>query len=96
MWHTVNADGTLQHLFWCDGVSRMDYLVFDDVLAFDATYRKIKYSTSLVIFSGVNHHNQSVIFGSAIVGDETEDAYGKKTPGVGYNRWRFRNEKCNN
>jgi serine protease inhibitor ecotin len=62
----------------------MDYLVFDDVLAFDATYRKIKYSTSLVIFSGVNHHNQSVIFVSAIVGDETEDAYGRKTPGVGY------------
>ncbi|XP_039690635.1 protein FAR1-RELATED SEQUENCE 5-like [Medicago truncatula] len=73
--HTVNEDGTLQHLFWCDGVSRMDYKVFGDVLAFDATYRKIRYNTSLVIFSGVNHHNQSVIFGSAIVGDETEVSY---------------------
>jgi hypothetical protein len=73
--HIVNADGTLQHLFWCDGVSRMDYSVFGDVLAFDATYRKIKYNTPLVIFSGVNHHNQSVIFASAIVGDETEDTY---------------------
>jgi hypothetical protein len=73
--HTVKEDGTLRHLFWCDGVSRMDYSVFGDVLAFDATYRKIKYNTPLVIFSGVNHHNQSVIFGSAIVGDETEDTY---------------------
>jgi hypothetical protein len=73
--HTVNEDGTLRHLFWCDGVSRMDYKVFGDVLAFDATYRKIRYNTPLVIFSGVNHHNQSVIFGSAIVGDETEASY---------------------
>jgi len=26
--HTVKKDGTLRHLFWCDGVSRMDYSVF--------------------------------------------------------------------
>ncbi|RHN81800.1 putative transcription factor FAR family [Medicago truncatula] len=73
--HTVHADGSLQHLFWCDGVSCMDYSIFGDVLAFDATYKKIKYNTPLVIFSGVNHHNQSIIFGSAIIGDETEDTY---------------------
>lgn len=53
----------------------MDYSVFGDVLAFDATYKKIRYNTPLVIFSGVNHHNKSVIFGSAIVGDETEESY---------------------
>jgi transposase-like protein len=73
--NTIKEDGTLQHLFWSDGVSRMDYSLFGDVLAFDATYRKIRYNTPLVIFSGVNHHNQSVIFGSAIVGDETEETY---------------------
>ncbi|XP_039690551.1 protein FAR1-RELATED SEQUENCE 5 [Medicago truncatula] len=32
--HTVNQDGTLRHLFWCDGISRMDYSVFGDILAF--------------------------------------------------------------
>ena len=53
----------------------MDYTVFEDGLAFDATYRKIKYNTPLVIFSGVNHHNQSLIFDSAIVSDETEENY---------------------
>jgi len=40
--HTVNMDGSLKHLFWCDEVSRMDYSMFDAVLAFDATYRKRK------------------------------------------------------
>jgi len=69
--HTVNVDGTLKHLFWRHGVSSMDYSLFGDVLAFDATYQKIKYNMSLVIFSGVNHHNQRVIFCSAIVGDKT-------------------------
>jgi len=73
--HTVNADGSLKHLFWCDGVNRMDYSLFGDVLAFDATYQKIKYNTPLVIFSSVNHHNKSVIFTSAIVGDETQESY---------------------
>ena len=73
--HTVNADGSLKHLFWCDGVCRMDYSMFGDVLAFDATYKKIKYNIPLVIFSGVNHHNKRVIFGSAIGGDETKESY---------------------
>lgn len=73
--HTLHPDGSLKHLFWCDGVSRMDYSLFGDVLAFDATYKKIKYNTPLVIFFGVNHHNKSVIFAGAIVGDETEESY---------------------
>lgn len=53
----------------------MDYSLFANVLAFDATYQKRKYNTPLVIFSGVNHHNKSVIFASAIVGDETQESY---------------------
>jgi len=73
--HTVNEDESLQHLFWCNGASRMDYTVFGDVLAFDATYQKIRYNTPLVIYSGVNHYNQSVIFDSVIVSDETEETY---------------------
>ena len=51
------------------------YFVFGDMLSIDAAYRKINYNTPLVIFSGVTHHNQSIVFGSAIVGDETEDTY---------------------
>lgn len=73
--HTVDEEGRLQHLFWSDGTSRTDYSVFGDVLAFDATYKKNKYLCPLVVFSGVNHHNQSIIFASAIVGNETEETY---------------------
>nr|ABN05893.1 hypothetical protein MtrDRAFT_AC149039g7v2 [Medicago truncatula] len=55
--HLVNTDGTLQQLFRCDRVSRMDNLLFGDVLAFDATYRKIIYNTPLAFYV-VNHHSQ--------------------------------------
>ncbi|KAL4392608.1 hypothetical protein AHAS_Ahas03G0362100 [Arachis hypogaea] len=41
--HHVDADGTLRNLFWCDSLSRADYSLFDDVLAFDATYKRNKY-----------------------------------------------------
>lgn len=73
--HTGNENGMFQHLFWCDGVSRMDYPLFGDVFVFDTTYRKIKYNTPLVIFPRVNRHNQSIIFGCVIVCDQTEETY---------------------
>ncbi|RYQ96911.1 hypothetical protein Ahy_B08g092837 [Arachis hypogaea] len=46
-----------------------------DVLAFDAIYKKNKYLCSVVVFFGVNHHNQTVVFGSALVTDENKEVY---------------------
>jgi hypothetical protein len=73
--HTVDKEGRLEHLFWCDGKSQMDYKLFGDVLAFDATYKKNRYLCPVVVFSGVNHHNQTIVFGIAIVANEIEDTY---------------------
>jgi hypothetical protein len=73
--HRVDINGRLTHLLWCDGVSQRDYMVFGDVVAFDATYKRNKYMCPLVVFSGVNHHNQSIVFCGAIVYDETEETY---------------------
>ncbi|XP_057438586.1 protein FAR1-RELATED SEQUENCE 5-like [Lotus japonicus] len=47
---TKTGDESLENLFWCDGVSRMDYNVFGDVIAFDSTYKKNKYNKPLVVF----------------------------------------------
>ncbi|XP_057418685.1 protein FAR1-RELATED SEQUENCE 5-like [Lotus japonicus] len=73
--HTEDADKNLEHLFWCDGIGRMNYSVFGDVLAFDATYKKNKYRRPLVIFSCVNHHNQTTVVGGAVIGNENEETY---------------------
>ncbi|XP_057426373.1 protein FAR1-RELATED SEQUENCE 5-like [Lotus japonicus] len=73
--HTYNQDRRLDKLFWSDGCSRDNYSLFGDVLAFDATYKKNKYKRPLVIFSGVNHHNQTIIFAAALISNEQEDTY---------------------
>ncbi|RYR58789.1 hypothetical protein Ahy_A05g024664 isoform B [Arachis hypogaea] len=67
--------GLLRNLFWSDGISQLDYRLFRDVIAFDAMYKKNKYSCPLVIFSGVNHHNQTIIFAAALIVDETTYTY---------------------
>lgn len=53
----------------------MDYLVFGDVVAFDATYGKNKYRCPVVVFSGVNNHNHTIVFASVVISNETEDMY---------------------
>ncbi|KAF1895087.1 hypothetical protein Lal_00022584 [Lupinus albus] len=73
--HTVDEEGKLQQLFWADGCSIFDYSNFGDVLAFDATYGRNKYKFPIVIFSGVNHHKQTTVFGAAVVSNETEETY---------------------
>ncbi|KAJ1408298.1 Zinc finger, PMZ-type [Sesbania bispinosa] len=73
--HTVDGQGRLQHVFWSDGYSQVDYSIFGEVLAFDATYGKNKYFMPLVVFSGVNNHNRSTIFAAAIIANETEETY---------------------
>ncbi|XP_057452508.1 protein FAR1-RELATED SEQUENCE 5-like [Lotus japonicus] len=70
-----NSESKLQHMFWSDGMSQIDYKAFGDVVAFDATYGKNKYRCPLVFFCGVNHHQQTIVFASPVVGNEKEETY---------------------
>ena len=54
--HRTNNKGNLEHLFWANEVSRVNFQCFRDVLAFDSTYKVNKYNLPLVIFSRVNRH----------------------------------------
>lgn len=38
--YTIDDENKLQHLFWCDFESQMNYQVFDDILAFDVHIRR--------------------------------------------------------
>ena len=53
----------------------MSYKIFGDVLAFDATCKKNKYLCPFVIFSGVNYHNNTIVFVTALVTNKTEETY---------------------
>ncbi|RYQ84259.1 hypothetical protein Ahy_B10g103371 [Arachis hypogaea] len=54
---------------------RLDYDLFGDVLVFNTTYKKNRYRLPAVIFLGVNHHNQTVVFSSVIVLNERKSTY---------------------
>ncbi|XP_057744669.1 protein FAR1-RELATED SEQUENCE 5-like [Arachis stenosperma] len=73
--YTFTSDKRLEHIFWADGQSIVDYHCFGDIVAFDSTYKKNKYNKPLVIFSGCNHHGQTVIFGSCLLSNETTEMY---------------------
>ncbi|XP_016185281.1 protein FAR1-RELATED SEQUENCE 4-like [Arachis ipaensis] len=73
--YNLTKDNMLANMFWADGGSRVDYQYFGDVLAFDSTYKKNKYQRPMVIFSCVNNHKQTTIFGFGLVLDESVGSY---------------------
>jgi hypothetical protein len=73
--HRVDNKRIPFHLFRCDDTAQQDYVIFSDADTFDATYKRYKYMGRLVVFFGVNHHNQSIAFWGVVMCDETEETY---------------------
>nr|XP_043626178.1 protein FAR1-RELATED SEQUENCE 5-like [Erigeron canadensis] len=71
----LNADGTFRSVFWADGRSRSSFNQFGDVVVFDVTYKTNKFSLPFAPFVGVNHHNQTILFGGALLENETESTF---------------------
>uniref|UniRef100_A0A7N0ZSB2 SWIM-type domain-containing protein n=1 Tax=Kalanchoe fedtschenkoi TaxID=63787 RepID=A0A7N0ZSB2_KALFE len=69
------SDGSLKSVFWADGRARSAYSQFGDVLVFDVTYRTNHFRLPFAPFVGVNHHRQSILFGAALLEDETEGTF---------------------
>ncbi|XP_020096230.1 protein FAR1-RELATED SEQUENCE 5-like isoform X2 [Ananas comosus] len=71
----VENNSCVTNAFWADARARTAYRYFGDAVTFDTTYKKNKYMMPFVTFSGVNHHLQPVIFGCALLVDETEFSF---------------------
>lgn len=69
----VDAANHMTSFFWRDCASRMDYSCFGDVVVFDTTIRvdNMIYAP----FWGVNHHHQRVLFGCALLLDESLESF---------------------
>ncbi|XP_040364040.1 protein FAR1-RELATED SEQUENCE 5-like [Rosa chinensis] len=72
---SVDEEGRLANMFWRDGQSLTDYNAFGDVLIFDSTYKTNIYGRPLAVFVGCNNHRATVLFGCALLVDETEETY---------------------
>ncbi|RYR33551.1 hypothetical protein Ahy_A10g048161 [Arachis hypogaea] len=66
--HIIDAKGVLRALFWCDGRSQLDYEVLEMCLP-------LMRHTRRTMFSSVKHHNQTVVFRSVLVTDESKEVY---------------------
>jgi hypothetical protein len=70
----VDENRCMGNCFWADARSRAAYQYFGDV-TFDATYLTNCYKMHFVPFTRINHHHQSVMFGCALLVNETAESY---------------------
>jgi hypothetical protein len=63
------------NVFWADARGRMAYKDFGDAVVLDDYCKRSKHELPLVTFSGVNHHYQPILFGCAIVSDNSEASF---------------------
>ncbi|KMZ62044.1 FAR1-related sequence 5 [Zostera marina] len=71
----VEHNNFTTNILWADAKARMAYNYFGDVVTFDTSYLHDKDMMPIVTFSGVNHHMQPVVFGCALIVDQTETSF---------------------
>lgn len=71
----LDKEDQVTNVFWTDGKSMVDYYYFGDAVCFDTTCKTNSCSRPFTLFYGVNHHRQTVIFGAALIYDETEESF---------------------
>lgn len=65
----------MSNIFWADAKARANYTYFGDTVTFDTTYRSNRYRLPFAPFTGVSHHGQPVLFGCALLINESEASF---------------------
>lgn len=63
------------NFFWADGTSRMNYNHFGDTVKLETFSRMNNYKVPFVAFTGLNHHGQPVLFGCALLLNESDSTF---------------------
>ncbi|XP_028120014.1 protein FAR1-RELATED SEQUENCE 5-like [Camellia sinensis] len=71
----LDVDEMTTNIFWTDHQMITDYGIFGDVVSFDTIFRTNKEYRSLALFTGFNHFRMTVIFGAALLYDETTASF---------------------
>ncbi|KAG8046600.1 hypothetical protein GUJ93_ZPchr0008g13377 [Zizania palustris] len=71
----LEKNGHTANIFWADAKARMAYYHFGDAVRFGIVYKNSKEHIPIAIFSGVNHHVQPVVFGCALIVDDSEASF---------------------
>lgn len=70
-----DAEGQMANVFWADVNMVEDYHYFGDVVCLDTTYKLDRDCRPFISFTGVNHHKQMLIFGAALLYDDTFESF---------------------
>ncbi|KAL4313205.1 hypothetical protein GQ457_01G008270 [Hibiscus cannabinus] len=68
-------DNPTGNIFWADAHCRVNYNHFGDTVTFDTKYRTNRYRVPFAPFTGWNHHGQPVLFGCALLLNESESSF---------------------
>lgn len=71
----LDDENRMANVFWADSRSRSAYNHFGDAVMLDTIYRVNQYSVPFAPFTGVNHHGQTILFGCALLLDESEATF---------------------
>lgn len=71
----LDDDNRMTNVFWADARSRAAYTYFGDAVVFDTMYRPNQYQVPFAPFTGVNNHGQMILFGCALLLDESESSF---------------------
>ncbi|KAL5736749.1 hypothetical protein ACOSP7_031199 [Xanthoceras sorbifolium] len=65
----------ITNIFWANARMIIDYGQFGDVVSFDTSYKINKENRPFAVFVGLNHYRETIVFGAALMYDETTDSF---------------------
>ena len=71
----LDNEEQITNIFWADAKMILDYSQFGDLVSFDTTYKTNRDYRPFGVFVGFNHHRETIIFGVALMYDETADSF---------------------
>ena len=71
----LDVEEQITNIFWVDPKMIIDYSVIGDFVSFDTTSRTCKDYRLLAVFWGFNNYRKGVIFGVALLYDETATSF---------------------
>ena len=71
----MDIEEQITNIFWADAEMIEDYGYFGDAITFDTTYSTNRDGRPFAVFLGLNHHRETVIFGAALLFDETIESF---------------------
>ncbi|OMO91422.1 hypothetical protein COLO4_18372 [Corchorus olitorius] len=71
----LDDDNRMANVFWADARSRSAFMHFGDAVTLDTSYKVNQYRVPFAPFTGVNHHGQTILFGCALLLDDSEASF---------------------